>query len=314
MIFHHGLAVSLVEEDCETPTNYLSIIYNLPAGEKGKFAVCVKGMDFPLDDLSVRMVEWLEVLKALGADKIFLYNLDVHPNVRKVLSDYSSRGEIEVIPISLPDHQPNLPWLQHLFIKSKLIHKRQNEIVPYNDCLYRNMYRYEYITLLDTDEVIVPTNHSNWSDLMKDLVRTTGNKTSWAFRNVYFFDDFLEKNEGGHIPDIPPYLHMMQHVYRSDRHTPPGHYIKAFHDPQKVLTLHNHFPFSCLGGCRHHSVDTSLGQLQHYRPSCVSEIKRKICEERYRRDSVRDTSLWSVRDTVVQRANNVLQTLGFIHE
>ena len=78
------LAVSLVEEDCETPTNYLSIIYNLPAGEKGKFAVCVKGMDFPLDDLSVRMVEWLEVLKALGADKIFLYNLDVHPNVRKV--------------------------------------------------------------------------------------------------------------------------------------------------------------------------------------------------------------------------------------
>ena len=41
--------------NCET-------IYNLPAGEKGKFAVCVKGMDFPLEDLSVRMVEWLEVL------------------------------------------------------------------------------------------------------------------------------------------------------------------------------------------------------------------------------------------------------------
>ena len=73
-----------MEEDCETPTNYLNIIYNLPAGEKAKFAVCVKGLDFPLDDLSVRMVEWLEILRALGADKIFLYNLDVHPNVRKV--------------------------------------------------------------------------------------------------------------------------------------------------------------------------------------------------------------------------------------
>ena len=78
------LAVSIVEEDCETPTNYLNIIYNLPTGEKAKFAVCVKGMDFPLEDLSVRMVEWLEVLKALGADKIFLYNLEVHPNVSKV--------------------------------------------------------------------------------------------------------------------------------------------------------------------------------------------------------------------------------------
>ena len=173
------------------------------------------------------------------------------------------------------------------------------------------MYRYEYITLLDTDEVIVPTNHSNWSDLMKDLVRTTGNNTSWAFRNVYFFDDFLEKNEGGHIQDIPPYLHMMQHVYRSSKYTRPGHYIKAFHDPQKVLTLHNHFPFSCLGGCKFHSVDTSLGQLQHYRKDCSSGLK-KVCAEKYRNSSVRDTSIWSVRDTVVQRASNALQILGFI--
>ena len=90
-----------------------------------------------------------------------------------MLSDYSSRGEIEVIPISLPDHQPNLPWLQHLFIKSKLIHKRQNEIIPYNDCLYRNMYSYEYIALLDIDEVIVPLQHTNWGDMMKEAVQSS---------------------------------------------------------------------------------------------------------------------------------------------
>ena len=104
---------------------------------------------------------------------------------------------------------------------------------------------------------------------------------------------------------------MMQHVYRSDKHTRPGHYIKAFHDPQKVLTLHNHFPFSCLGGCKFHSVSTSLGQLQHYRPDCVSDL-RKVCQERYRNNTVRDTSLWSVRDTVVHRTNNVLLKMGFI--
>ena len=54
-----------------------------------------------------------------------------------MLDYYSTRDDIEVIPISLPAHQPNLPWLQHLFIKSKLVNKRQNEIIPYNDCLYR---------------------------------------------------------------------------------------------------------------------------------------------------------------------------------
>ena len=42
--------------------------------------------------------------------------------------------------------------LQHLFLIAKRNHKRQNELIPYNDCLYRNMYRYEYIALLDIDE------------------------------------------------------------------------------------------------------------------------------------------------------------------
>ena len=50
-------------------------------------------------------------------------------------------------------YQPNIQVLQHLYLKSKTNNKRQNELIPYNDCLYRNMYRYEYIALLDIDEV-----------------------------------------------------------------------------------------------------------------------------------------------------------------
>ena len=50
--------------------------------------MCVKGLDFPADDMSVRIAEWLEVLSALGADKVFLYDLGVHPNVTKVLRHY----------------------------------------------------------------------------------------------------------------------------------------------------------------------------------------------------------------------------------
>ena len=122
------VSVSLVEEMCETSTNYLNIIYNLPTGEKEKFAVCVKGLDFPMEDLSLRLVEWIEVLKALGAAKVFLYSLDVHPNVRRVVEHYTSRGEVELIPLSLPEHQPNLPGLQHLYMRKHLDSKRQNEL------------------------------------------------------------------------------------------------------------------------------------------------------------------------------------------
>merc|ERR1711878_199897 len=126
-------------------------------GEKKKFAVCVKGLDFPEDDLSIRLTEWLEVLGSLGADKIFLYNLEVHPNITKVLDYYSAQGLVDVTPISLPGYQPNLPILQHMYLKSKLNNKRQNE----------------YIALLDIDEVIMPLKHTNWEDMMKEAVQSS---------------------------------------------------------------------------------------------------------------------------------------------
>ena len=59
----------------------------------------------------------------------------------QVLDYYSNQGLVDVTPLSLPGYQPNLPVLQHMYLKSKLNNKRQNELIPYNDCLYRNMYR-----------------------------------------------------------------------------------------------------------------------------------------------------------------------------
>ena len=99
------LSVSVVENVCDTATNNLRVIYNkLPEGKtkKHNFAVCVKGLDFPTEDLSVRLIEWFELLHLLGANKIFLYNLEVHPNVTKVLDYYENKGYVDVTPISLP--------------------------------------------------------------------------------------------------------------------------------------------------------------------------------------------------------------------
>lgn len=73
-------SVSIVEKQCDTATNNLKVIYNLPADDRKKgFAVCVKGLDFLYDDLSVKLVEWIELITLLGADKIYFYELQVHP-------------------------------------------------------------------------------------------------------------------------------------------------------------------------------------------------------------------------------------------
>ena len=72
-------SVFVVEHKCDTATNNLRVIYDKPPGQKKKLAVCVKGLDFPEDDLSIRIAEWIQLLHTLGADKIFFYNLEVHP-------------------------------------------------------------------------------------------------------------------------------------------------------------------------------------------------------------------------------------------
>jgi hypothetical protein len=76
------------KESCHVKLdNALRVIYDKPVAQK-QFGVCVKDLRFGTVDMSVRLIEWLELLKILGADKVFLYSLKVHKNMNKVLDYY----------------------------------------------------------------------------------------------------------------------------------------------------------------------------------------------------------------------------------
>ena len=177
-------------------------------------------------------------------------------------------------------------------------------------------FRYEYIALLDIDEVIMPIQNASWSDLMEEVVKASlkvknETRASYNFRNVYFMDEMTHQHEPSGFHDIPPYLHMLQHVYRSANYTKPGQYVKCFHNPEKVLILHNHFPLGCLGGvCTSYPVDTGLAHLQHYRSDCVKTLK-KSCENDFKSVSVKDTTIWRWKDAVIQKTSDALLKLGF---
>ena len=82
------ISVSVTEGACDTATALLKVIYNKGEGQeeqKKKFAVCVKGLDMP-DDLSVRLAEWIELLIAMGADKVFIYSYEVHHSTSKMIN------------------------------------------------------------------------------------------------------------------------------------------------------------------------------------------------------------------------------------
>ncbi|GFU60724.1 glycosyltransferase family 92 protein [Trichonephila clavipes] len=310
-------SVSLVENRCDKPTTNLRVMNERPP-KKQDFAVCVKGLDFLHEDLSVRLVEWLELLNILGAKKIFLYDLEIHPNISKVLNYYQKEGLVQLTPLTLPGNQPNLPGFRHLYLKSKLTHKRQNELIPYNDCLYRNLYSYEYVVLLDIDEIIMPVKYDSWSELMKEVVQLAlkeknYTRASYNVRNVYFLDDLQDGDDlhhEAHELGIPRYLHMFQHVYRSKNFTKPGSYVKCFHNTERVVSLHNHFPLNCLGTCTTYSINTSLAQLQHYRKDCVGSLKNS-CKTDFRLYTLKDTTIWRYKDEAIKRTTRTLSKLGF---
>lgn len=112
--------------------------------------------------------------------------------------------QVHITPLSLPGSQPNVPFLQHFYLATRVNQKRHNEVIPYNDCFYKHMYEYKYIALLDIDEVIVPISNTTWREVM-DLVlqKATSDKkqNSYCARNVYFLDDLIHSH--GWFQDIP---------------------------------------------------------------------------------------------------------------
>lgn len=71
--------VSLSEDPCDKAYNALSVYGGRKVSNATKtmdFAVCVKGMDFPTDDLSWRLAEWFE---ASVASVFFIVQSDSSP-------------------------------------------------------------------------------------------------------------------------------------------------------------------------------------------------------------------------------------------
>ncbi|XP_063880618.1 uncharacterized protein LOC135111326 [Scylla paramamosain] len=309
-------SVSLVEGRCDRSTNNLRVVHNpLPEGEKSNFAVCVKGMDFD-EDISLRMVEWFELLFLLGADKVFVYDLGIHPNISKILKHYESKGKVDVRSLTLPGEQPTARGLVRRYLQAKIFSKRRNELIPYNDCLYRNMNLYKFIVLIDIDEVIMPRAVPSWKELLEQVAPQVMSGeghpyASYYARNVYFLDSMQDKH--GLAMDIPRFMHMLQHLYRAANYTPPERFIKAFHDPQLVLTLHNHFAFSCLTHkCPPFRIPTEVAHLQHYRVQCVSKIK-DLCPY-YRNHTVLDGDILRFKDPLLRGTLRTLRHLGFLQK
>ncbi|PSN44570.1 hypothetical protein C0J52_12436 [Blattella germanica] len=308
------LGVSVTLNPCDSPKTFLSIRPPpLSSKPRNNFAVCVKGLDFPLRDMSIRIAEWIELNLILGADKFFMYVYSVHPNFKRVLEYYSSKGILEVIPLSLPGRQPNKPKQRSRYLKTNLWQKRRDEVVPYNDCYYRNLYSHRFVLPVDVDEVIIPVKTATWKAMFEQLFvndpHLLQKYSSFSVRNGYFFDGFPTTDVFG----VPKYHHILRHTVRSANYSPELESVKSFISTDGALTVFNHYTLRVLkpSMARNLVLDTNIAQMNHYRATCSSETVPG-CQDNFLKYKKRDTLVLRYASELARRVEPVLRTLNLI--
>nr|XP_014092023.2 uncharacterized protein LOC106618700 [Bactrocera oleae]XP_036215412.1 uncharacterized protein LOC106618700 [Bactrocera oleae] len=300
-------AVSLVMNICDTASNILRVRYERPIGNETQhgFAVCLKGLDYPYADMGPRLVEWLEMQRLLGARKVITYKLALHPNLERVLEHYVAEGFVEVHPLSMGSDMVSKPLYLHDYLRASIANKRINELVPYNDCFYRNMYKYSYIVTVDIDEVIMPLgNLTNWQQLIDETEHLRASSCpegygSVCVRNVHFPINGLNYTERS---AAPRHMFMLQHVHRRE-HEEVGKGAKCFQNSSEVLILHNHYNLQTLKSCRWRDLEPTMAQLQHYRQlKKPAEWVTKILDE----------SIYRYKDALVNSVESVLKNLSYL--
>lgn len=103
----------------------------------------------------LQLVEFIELHRILGANHVILYNDTVGPEAGCTLKYYENRGLVSF-----------LPWHRLDMISQREI-RTEGLFAALNDCLYRSMYKYEYIALLDLDEFIIPRHNDTIIQLIR---------------------------------------------------------------------------------------------------------------------------------------------------
>ncbi|KAI6192409.1 Glycosyltransferase family 92 protein [Aphelenchoides bicaudatus] len=265
--------------------------YQLGYANQLRIGVCVKGLDF-FEDNRRELAEWLLLQYELGAQSVTLYIYFVPAKTRKLLDKMAESFDLKLVSFSsfIPGNVTNEPESRHSYIWGNYPQKRRNELIPYNDCFYRYSHTHDYVLLIDTDEVIVPLKHKNWSDLIAEFTTNfRKNATSLSARNVFKFPD---KNDG---------IGLLGRHRRASKIQENGVSGKSFISTSTAATVFNHFALHRLHGevVRTAYFPVDLALKLHFKTECPIDYKKECAK--LKASTVEDHSLDKWQKKIVNR-------------
>ena len=211
-----------------------------------------------------RMVEFMAMVKVLGAQIVTAYNWDIKQElIIKILKVY-------------PKFIDMVQWGK---ISIKLHYYAQNEMMF--DCLYRNMNRVKYLAFIDLDEFLFPVSSYSWMDMLK-ILEQKGKYAGYMFLNNFMAITPTTSPTNQSCPYLTPkyFVRLKRHnwpEYRKYRRT------KLIVKPYLLSSMwvHSIWGETISGYNETFLVPNSTGMMFHYRvPLPKSLIFDKGVEDR----------------------------------
>ena len=272
--------------------------------EKQDIAICVAhlykpsislimGKKRPLLDNPYEMVEWVEMQKILGIDKISLYIQAVGSEVMKVLQYYSKEGNVDIHSFGL--------------IEDKVFKYPRSTAV--SDCLHRYMHSHEMILVIDVDEVIVPQEDITFMELLKRVARA--NNIAIKGNHFQFANDIYYTDQPDHKVDKtkPFYLQYLRHRYHTGPEPFPGP-MKSAQDPYVCKYTTNHQCFISVPGANKVYVDPTIASVHHYKDCSTARDQTRESQCIHRRGNTTiENIMLRYEDRLVPAVKNTLSHL-----
>ena len=288
-------SVSLVKMPCDHAENNMAILdIQPPDGIKKRFGVCSKRARFEDRNFAIKFIEWMHMMRILGAEKIHFFYDFVHPDTFEIFQYYGEQGILETLEYLNPtgiENSATRSWQSN-----------QVEVTILTDCFFRVKNLYDYVAIVDMDEVIMPLIEEDmtWEDIIK-RVDAKEHIDAYVFQNAYYPEVGAEL-----IETIPSYMHMLQHVQRSKKITKPWESVKSFFNTGRVLTIHNHYPHHCLTNkkrkkCTRFAIPPNISQSSHYRDKVDKDY----------RTTIEDSTIWKFKERLLKDVQNTLAATKF---
>ncbi|XP_013087263.2 uncharacterized protein LOC106071649 isoform X1 [Biomphalaria glabrata] len=239
---------------CSTDlADYLPV--HTPTQFPGGLAVCAKiahsgGLD------PEKVIEWFEVQRLLGVDKVLLYDMGNPVNLTRVFRYYQNMGLLDLQPYELPGYPANRTLME----KDKRTHQfHHDESMAVLECRQR-MSGFSYVMSHDLDEFIIPRRDITLKQFFKEKMEYYQDSAGFYFDTEFFIYNWGPTN---------PEEDLMLTRYRKAT-KPHWECTKYVYLPARVLssTTHSIYPLHPYTTYR---IEPEEAVLHHYR-RCPDDV------------------------------------------